>query len=279
MGAQEEAGRHRVTYGPASDAGPYSPGWSPEEDLALRSLAKYEAHTGRPLPPLHIDIRSEIPVGRGLGSSGAAIAAALLLAAAADEAAGETPLARRALISLALELEGHPDNGTASLMGGCTAAVPTPGDPAGDMAIVEVPIHDSLGLAVAWPRTPLFTHEARAVLPCEVPLADAIENPRRLALLLEGLGTGDPRLLRLGVVDRIHERFRRALVPGVDEAIAGAIEAGAYAACLSGAGSGVVAIGEAGSMDAAAAAMARSLDGGFGRAVDVVRVRPRVRQV
>ncbi|MEM6673390.1 MAG: homoserine kinase [Planctomycetota bacterium] len=237
--------------------------WRPEDDLMLAALRAYERRAGGALPPLTLSVESEIPVGRGFGSSGAAVAAALLLAAAVDERAGRTALDRDALVEVALEVEGHPDNGTASLLGGCTLSVPRPGG----VTVVRQPVHASLGFALAWPEAPLFTDAARSALPAEVPLADAVENPRRLALLLEGLRTGAPDLLELGVVDRLHERFRRALIPGSDAACGAARDAGAFAACLSGAGSGLVAIGPAGGMEPIAVALAAPLVGGTGRAV------------
>lgn len=293
------ASGHRVTYGtPGSNQAATVP-WAASDDLVLRTLQAYERHVNRTLPPLDAHMVSEIPVGRGFGSSGAAVASTLLLASAIDKAhhgdgastlhrrhddvqpqaqSGEIPPSRDGLIALALELEGHPDNGTASLLGGCTAAVPTPEDAHGPMAVIQPPVHDTLGLALAWPEAPLFTPDARAALPDTVPLSEAVENPRRLALLLQGLRTGDPRLLRLGVADQLHERYRRALIPGADAAIAAAHAAGAYAACLSGAGSGLVAIGPPATMESIAAAMAAPLLGGVGRAVDVVRNAPVVRQ-
>ncbi|MEM9380043.1 MAG: homoserine kinase [Planctomycetota bacterium] len=237
--------------------------WRPEDDLMLAALRAYERRAERALPPLALTVDSEIPVGRGFGSSGAAVAAALLLAAAADERAGHAALDRATLVEVALEVEGHPDNGTASLVGGCTLSVPRPGG----VTVVRQPVHASLGFALAWPEDPLFTDAARSALPAEVPFADAVENPRRLALLLEGLRTGAPDLLALGVEDRLHERFRRALISGSDDACRAARDAGAFAACLSGAGSGLVAIGPIGGMDPIAEALAAPLDGGMGRAV------------
>ena len=271
-------GEHRVAYlapvstaanGPAPSPAP-SPGWAPSDDLVLRSLAAVEAHTGRALSALDVQVLSEIPVGRGFGSSGAAIAATLLLA----NGVHPEPVGTQGLIELALQLEGHPDNGTASLLGGCTAAVPTPNDAEARLTVIQPPVHGSLHLAVAWPATPLFTPEARAALPSEVPFADAVENPRRLTLLLEGLRTGDPRLLRLGVADRLHERFRRALIPGADAAIEAAYGAGAMAACLSGAGSGLVAFSSENVVPAVADAMSKELRGGSARPVSIYRETP-----
>lgn len=272
---------HGVRYLGSADDGCDGAAWPPEDDLVLRSLAAYEAASGASLPKLLLTIRSEIPVGRGFGSSGAAVAATLLLAASAHGASAQqsgcgSALPREALLALALQLEGHPDNGTASLLGGLTLAVPTPNDAEGEMAIVQPPVHESLAGAVAWPDAPLFTPEARAALPETVAFADAVENPRRLALLLEGLRTGDARLLRLGVRDQLHERHRRALVHGSDAAVEAAYRAGALAACLSGAGSGVIALGPASSMERVASEMAACLRGGQGRAVPLVRSAPSV---
>lgn len=255
------------------------PDGPPGEDLVLRALRAFEERFDAPLPPLAIETRSEIPVGRGFGSSGAAVAAGLLIAAAA--AGREDLVAARdaALAELAVELEGHPDNAVASLLGGCTLSCPIEADERGAprLRVLRQPVHASLGFALAWPERPTFTEEARAALPSAVPLADAIENPRRLALLLEGLRTGDPGLIGDGVHDRIHERFRRALVPGADAACAAAVRAGAFAACVSGAGSGLVAIGRAGAMEPIAAALAAPLDGGRGRVATFAADAPQVR--
>ena len=254
---------HRVAYAENVD-------WPAEDDLVLRAIRAYESRFDSQLASMELRVSSEIPVGRGFGSSGAAVAAALLLAAAIDDERRPT---RDELVDVALEIEGHPDNGSASLLGGCTLSVPH----SGGVTVVRHPVHDSLGFAVAWPDEPLFTDRARAVLPESVPFADAVENPRRLALLLEGLRTGAPDLLALGVEDRLHERFRRALVSGADDACAAARAAGAFAACLSGAGSGLVAIGPVLEMKAIAGALAGPLEGGIGRVAPIEREAPGVR--
>ncbi|MEM6674163.1 MAG: homoserine kinase [Planctomycetota bacterium] len=255
---------HRVEY--AHDVS-----WTDEDDLALKAIACYESRFETTLPSAVLRIESAIPVGRGFGSSGAAVAAALLLAAAFDGA--DIDERRTELVELALAVEGHPDNGTASLFGGCTLAVPTDRG----VTVIRQDVHDSIAFAVAWPRDPLPTERARAALPRDVPFASAVENPRRLALLLEGLRTGDADLLALGVVDHLHERLRRALIPGSEEACAAAREAGAHAACLSGAGSGLVALGPHGAMDDIARALASPLEGGRSRVVDFVARAPEIR--
>ena len=217
---------------------------------------------------------SSIPIGRGLGSSGAAIVAGILLA----RALAEREIADDELLALAVSLEGHPDNVTAALFGGLTIGVPLPTK---EIVRVNAPLSSELGFAVAWPAEPLPTKRARAVLPDAVPFADAVENPRRLALLLEGLRTGDPRLLALGGEDRLHVRHRVPLIPGAARALERAREAGAHLATLSGAGSGILAIGARSAMEPIARAMADALSderpGAEARVLEPVLGRPVVR--
>ncbi|MEE2941642.1 MAG: homoserine kinase [Planctomycetota bacterium] len=261
--AEREPGAHRIRWAEGGeDRG--------EDDLVLRAIRAGEVRRGALAPAMDLDLVSEIPVGRGFGSSGAAVAAGLLLEAAVAGDHEALEQRERDLLTDALRLEGHPDNATASLLGGCTLGVP---HEAG-LTVVHQPVHPDLGFAIAWPERPLFTEEARAALPDRVPFADAVENPRRLALLLEGLRTADDELLALGTADRLHERFRRALIPGSDEACAAAIESGAATACLSGAGSGLVALGPIDRMPVVAEALARHLEGGQGRAVAHVASAP-----
>lgn len=251
--AADSPGEATLEWSPAAE-------WSEDADLVQRALRSYAARFSTRLPALKVRLSSEIPVGRGFGSSGAATAAGLLIAAEIDPSGRRD---RHELVDLALELEGHPDNGTASLLGGCTLSVPH----SGGVEVVQHPVHSSLGFALAWPERPLFTGESRAALPASVPFVDAVENPRRLALLLDGLRSGHPSRLGLGVEDRLHERFRRALIPGSEEALSCALEAGAYAACLSGAGSGLVAIGPRDQMPPIAEALRMPLEGGQARVV------------
>lgn len=197
-------------------------------------------------------IDSAIPVGRGLGSSGAAVAAGLLLA----RAAGGLDLSDEALLALGVEIEGHPDNVAAALAGGLTLCQRRPD---GSWRTLGIEISPAVGIAVAWPAEPLSTARARAVLPAQVPFADAVENPRRLAFLLEGLRRGDAELIAIGGEDRLHVRHRLPLLPGAELALARAREVGAWMATLSGAGSGLVALGPPQQMDAVADAMATTL--------------------
>ncbi|MDP6538714.1 MAG: homoserine kinase [Planctomycetota bacterium] len=204
-------------------------------------------------PACDFRVNSTIPTARGLGSSGAATAAGLLLGASF----APQPVEVKQLLRWGTALEGHPDNATASLLGGCTLGVPH----GGDLAVVRPRVHPDLVFPVAWPAEPTPTAEARSVLPESVPFADAVENPRRLALLLAGLREGDPELCRLGIEDRLHAPYRLALIGGARDALAAALEAGAHAATISGSGSGLVAICDAHDGPAVAAALAGGLQG------------------
>jgi homoserine kinase len=223
-----------------------------EGDLVLKAFEDLRARQpfeGR----FRFDVRSEIPVGRGLGSSGAALVAGAWLA----RAAGGLALDDEALLARCIELEGHPDNVTAAQRGGltlCTRFAP------GRFRVLAPPLAATIGFAVAWPRDALETPRARAALPASVPFADAVENPRRLAFLLEGLRTGDPQLIAFGGEERLHVRYRLPLLPGAERALAAGREAGAWLTTLSGAGSGLLALGPRGAMGPVAAAMAAELE-------------------
>lgn len=249
-------------------------GWpSASDDLFRRAL---EAAAKAPLSGWRVELSSEIPIGRGFGSTGAAVAAGLLMGRALD---GDPDPDPRSLLAPGIALEGHPDNVTASLLGGLTTCVPIDGP---HPPALEHRVHPSIGFAAAWPAEPLPTARARAALPEQVPFADAVENARRLPLLLAGLAQGDPDLLRLGAVDHLHERYRLPLLPGAADALDAARESGAWIANISGAGSGLVAVCPLPDRDRVAAAMADRLEHATGaataRALDVVRDRPRVVQ-
>jgi homoserine kinase len=244
---ERRAGRHELVR-----AGPELSELPPQDEdlllLAFERLRRAQPFEGH----FRFEVRSEIPVGRGLGSSGAAIVAGLLLARAISGARLELG----ELLALGIELEGHPDNVAAALAGGLTLCARAG---AGPWKLVRAALSPEIGFALAWPGTPLSTRRARAVLPASVSFADAVENPRRLALLLEGLRTGERELIELGIEDRLHVRYRLPLLPGAAQALAVAREAGAWAATLSGAGSGLVALGARGTLEPVARAMAEAL--------------------
>lgn len=246
-------------------------GWpAPAEDRLLTCLS---AELRRP-PEGRLRIRSEIPIGRGIGSSGAATVAGLLLGRAL---AGELAPDRAQILERGLAFEGHPDNLGAALFGGAVASCP---HPEGGVTVLPLPLSAALEFALAWPDQALFTPAARSVLPSSIPREDAVFNARRLTLLLAGLASGDGRLLGAGVQDRWHVPYRLPLLPGSAAALLAARAAGAFGATLSGAGSALLALCPPGRGQAVAEAMAHELRRATGsahaRLAQVVRSGPRV---
>ena len=170
---------------------------------------------------LEFRIRSEIPLAAGLGSSAAAIVAGLVAADSMYEL--DAPL-----FELAARLEGHPDNVAAALLGGfviCAGEVPARFDPAPGIEGV-----------IAIPPDPVPTEEARAALPAEVPIGDAVHNAAHASLLILGLTRGDLSQVGRGLSDRLHQPRRAALYPRSMELLGQAVEFGAVGATISGAG-------------------------------------------
>lgn len=220
------------------------------DDLVKVAFERILAARGLPASGV-LRVRSGIPIGCGLGSSAAALVAgtALALAAAGD------PLDARAAFGPATEEEGHGDNTGASAFGGLIAVVGDHGSP----RVLPLELSSAVGFAFAAPPTRLSTRAARAALPATVPHAVATGSLARVAALLRGLATGDPGLLRQGFQDDLHVPYRLPLIPGADTALAAALESGAWAGTVSGAGSGLLAV----CAPADAERVARSMAAGF----------------
>jgi homoserine kinase len=178
---------------------------SDETNPVVRAMARLFAEVGQPDLAAEVACHNGIPVGRGLGSSAAAIVGGLVLADALTGA----HLGRQRLFELAAEIEGHADNVAAAIYGGFTVTSRAAEgltcahvDPAGGLAAIAV-----IGEAE------LPTAEARAALPESVPHADAAFNAGRAALVALGLATGTREFLEAGLRDAIHERYREDLVP------------------------------------------------------------------
>jgi len=175
-----------------------------------------------PADGLRFAIKSQIPVNGGLGSSAAAIVAGLVAADHMYEL--DAPL-----FDLAHEIEGHPDNVAAALLGGFVIC-------ASDGPPVKFDPVPGLEGVLATPPTPVATAEARAAMPAEVPVTDAVFNASHSALLVLGLARGDLDLVARGLGDAIHQPRRAHLYPRSMELVAGAADLGAVGASISGAG-------------------------------------------
>ncbi len=181
---------------------------------------------------LHIHQENQIPIGSGLGSSSSAVLAGMF---AANALAGSR-LTKQEILQMATDLEGHPDNVAPAVYGGLVLGVR-----GGNGLVTEqIPI-PPLRVVIVMPDFELLTDEARAILPGQIPLRDAIFNASRTGLLIRALETADYEKLRIAMQDRLHQPTRIPLIPGMQEAFQAVIEAGAAGVALSGAGPSLIA--------------------------------------
>jgi homoserine kinase len=191
-----------------------------QRNLAVRGFA-----TLRPIDGVRFAIRSDIPLSGGLGTSAAAYVAGLVAADALNGGGAD-------LLAAATRLEGHPDNAAAALLGGfvvCSGGAAARLDPpAGLEAVLVVP------------SRAVRTAKARAALPPDVPMSEAVFNIGRASLLVLGLARGDLDLVSRGLADRLHQPRRASLYPRSMELVERATDLGALGATISGAGPSVL---------------------------------------
>ncbi|MFI0982378.1 homoserine kinase [Streptomyces sp. NPDC021093] len=213
-----------------------------ESHLLVRSLrTAFDVLGGQPRG-LEIVCANRIPHGRGLGSSSAAICAGIM-AARAVTIGGDAKLDDEALLELATEIEGHPDNVAACLLGGFTLAWM---DSGAARAIRMDPV-DTVVPVVFVPSVPVLTEAARGLLPRTVPHVDAAVNAGRAALLVEAL-TRRPEHLLAATEDRLHQDYRTPAMPE-SVALVNRLRADGVPAVISGAGPTVLALAEDGTAD------------------------------
>jgi homoserine kinase len=181
-------------------------------------------------------VASPIPVGRGLGFSGAVRIAGIVAAHAQQHGSDPDELSARAhtMLALATELEGHADNVAASLFGGIVATA--------DGRAVRIPLAFDPAVVVWIPSFTTSTDESRTKMGANVPLDDAVFNIGRVALLVAALASGDTDALRSATQDRLHQDRRLESVEPSKVALAAALDAGAWCSWLSGSGPTVAAM-------------------------------------
>jgi homoserine kinase len=200
------------------------------------------AARGDELPPnagWAVTMANAIPLERGLGSSAAATVAGLVCG---NALVGER-LTNADLLRLGMAIEGHPDNIAAALLGGFVVSAPSD-DGRGGVEAIRFDVPRDLRAVLFVPELRLETKAMRAELPAKVPFADAAANLGRVAIGVAGLATGRHDLLRLLTRDRIHERYRARAYPQLPALLTAAVENGAIGACLSGAGSSIIAFAD-----------------------------------
>jgi len=217
-------------------------GRPPTGMIAATADAFFERAVGGKLKrfPFDVKIAGEIPVSRGLGSSVTVRLGVLL--GLAELAREEFPLSREQVLNLLIELEGHPDNAVASFHGGLAVCAHVAADPDAGFSYTRVPVGAELSFVALIPELKLSTDLARGLLPKEVSLAHAVENAQRTARIAAAFCTNDYAGLRGLFLDHVHQPYRRKLIPGFDEILAAANDAGALGSFLSGAGSTLLAV-------------------------------------
>jgi homoserine kinase len=181
------------------------------------------------------NIEGDVPLARGLGSS-VTVRAGIL---GGLNAAAEGPLSKKEIVSIVTELEGHPDNAAAAVLGGfCVArAAPTPRT---FVDAIRFPVPEHLVFVVLAPDLEIETEVSRRALPKELPFSEVVNSLNSLAFLVSVFSTGEFEKLRGAVTDFVHQPYRLPNIPGAEAAIAAGIEAGAYTGWLSGSGSSVL---------------------------------------
>ncbi len=201
-----------------------------ENNIVYKAVEMLYNSIGQEPSELKINIQSQIPITRGLGSSAAVIVGGLI---AANKLLG-SPADETALLSIATEVEGHPDNVAPAILGGFVLASQ---EDDGSIVYRKLNWPNEWDITVCIPDFELSTNIARSVLPESVPMQDAIFNTKHLAMLIAAVNTKDEKLMKVALHDKLHQPYREKLVPGMKEIMeAFKHEDGVLGCVLSGAG-------------------------------------------
>ncbi len=218
--------------------------------MVEEAVLAFEQNTRATRQGFEFTITGDVPAARGLGSSVTVLAGVLAgLNRWADE-----PLTRDGLVKLITELEGHPDNAMAGVLGGfCVGRC---GDTAADYrGLIRVEVPEGLKFVVVSPAVEVATKASRGVLPPQISHGDAVRSVNSAAYLTAAFISGDLAKLQGAASDFLHEPYRLPGIRGAQAAIAAGVAAGALTGWLSGSGSSVLCVAESHTADRTAAAM------------------------
>lgn len=204
-----------------------------EDNLVNQAYLKGCDALGLTPMPYAVEIRAQVPVARGLGSSSTCIVAGIM---AAGVMAG-CPFPASEVIRLATEMEGHPDNAAPAVLGSLVCSFTPEGE---EPVCLPLQTSKDLRYVTIIPSYEVKTHEARKVVPTEVPTSTAVWQMGRCTAAVLALQTGDIELLGKACVDKLQEPFRKALIPEYDDVKAAAAEHGGVM-WISGSGSTLMA--------------------------------------
>lgn len=214
----------------------FDPAFCNETNLAYRAYRAVCEKIGTDSGVIITQIRCEVPVSRGLGSSATLTAAG----AVAANALHGNPLSDTELLAVCTEIEGHPDNAAPALFGGLCVSLTDEGIP----FTARYNVSETIVFTVVYPDFEVSTQKARLALPQQVSRSDAIYNLSRAALLPKAFETGNASLLRAVTRDKLHEQYRKPLFRNVCEIENAAKECGAHTFIISGAGSACLCLSE-----------------------------------
>ncbi|OLS01657.1 homoserine kinase [Tissierella creatinophila] len=204
------------------------------DNLVYTSMLKVFDAIGYKPKGIRINIDTDIPVSRGLGSSACCIVAGIM---GANKMAG-SPLSQEEMFKIATEIEGHPDNIAPALFGGFITSIMEEAN----IYYNKIDIAKGLKFVAIIPDFPLSTKMAREVLPTNIPYKDAVENVSRVSLLISSLSNGRFDLLKHALKDNLHQPYRGKLIKGFNEVLEKIYEFKALGGYLSGAGPTIMAI-------------------------------------
>ncbi|KOY73440.1 Homoserine kinase [Apilactobacillus kunkeei] len=205
-----------------------------EDNLVYQGFIQGCKHLNQAIPTISLDIQSEIPESRGLGSSSACIVAGII---GAFEYFKED-VDKDVILQIATTMEGHPDNVAPAIYGGLCMAFE---DSNGHYDVIKYPVNDSYYFTAVIPDFKVSTNEARKIVPKEVKTTTVAHQLSHCLAMLNALSTGDIKQLDDAIDDRLHEPYRKKLINGFDE-VKKIVETNDSVAYISGSGSTLIII-------------------------------------
>lgn len=209
-----------------------------KNNIVYKAVDLLFTYIGQTPHSMRINVNTSIPVARGFGSSASVIVGGLI---ATNELLGR-PADEAALLSIANEIEGHPDNVAPAILGGFVLAS---GENDGSIIAKKIDWPEEWKITMCIPDFELSTSISRSVLPETVSLKDAAFNARKTAMMIEAINTKDAKLMKAGMQDKLHQPYRTNLVPGLEEIISALSHFdNVIGTALSGAGPGIIIISD-----------------------------------
>lgn len=210
--------------------------YNKENNIFLKALDYFYSLYNLTPPPLHVKISNNIPLCKGLGSSASAIVAGLTIG---NELLGKG-LSKEELLEHAVLLEGHPDNVSPALFGGCTISLVS----RGKVIVKNVPIPDDLSVIVAVPYFDVPTESSRKILPECIPIDVTVRGLAKIGMFLVSLMTNSLKDLHTILDDELHEPYRARFIPNYNEIKRELLSVGALGVMISGSGPSIVILTE-----------------------------------